>query len=61
MKMKTQQSKIFGCSESRSRGKFIVIQAYFKRQEDLKQSNLIHKKKKMEKEDQTPKSLKERK
>ena len=51
MTMKTQPNeKSMGCSKSNLRGKFIAIQAFFKKQEKSQINNLTYHLKELEKE-----------
>ena len=50
-----------GCSKSSSKGKFLVIQAYLKKQEKSQMNDLIYYLKELEKEKQSPKSSERRK
>ena len=51
MKMKTQQPKLVGHCKISARGKFIAIQAYFKKQEKSQINNLTLHLKQLEKEE----------
>ena len=42
MKMETLHSRTYGCSKSNSKGMFIVIQAFLKKQEKSQVNNLIY-------------------
>ena len=58
LKMKEQQSKIYGVQQAKVvlRGNFIVIRAFLKKQEKLQINNLTYHLKELEKEKQSPKS-----
>ena len=53
MKMETLHSRTYGCSKSNSKGMFIVIQAFLKKQEKSQVNNLIYHLKELAKEEQT--------